>query len=696
MEKINRLSQRIEQFLIVRVVRAGLVNMIPVLMIGAFALVLRTFPVAGYQDMMGTAAGGFIMELLGLVYSATFGVLSVYMTLFICRAYMRMQADQDASLTGAAASSMIAFFILSGANLNSFSTDCMGPKSMFMAIITGLGASALYLVLFRRMGARRQRVMTRGADREFNRALDSLMPIALVAIIFALIDTIIIRVFNVESFHQMIILAFNGLFSGGGPSFLKGFCFVLLSSLLWFFGIHGSDTLEGVMQEFFTPGLAVNQASLANGMEPTHILTKQFFDCFVLMGGCGATICLLLAILFFSRNRSSRELGWAAALPMAFNINELMVFGLPIIYNPVMLIPFLVTPLVCYSIAYAAFSLGLVPVISGSVEWTTPILIGGYHATGSAAGSVLQLVNVCVGVLIYMPFVRILDKQTETESQRVFEDFMTYFRTNEEELSGRRLSDQHDVYGEFARNLTCEIHHELPQNVLLYYQPQYNYEGRCVGTEALLRWKHPEYGMLYPPLVIKLAEEGGFLSELEEAVLLRVMDDKTEVEARFGRGVKISFNVTGSTVVTERFMQFCRQWNARDPFRDKNICIEVTEQAAIAFDEVTVGKLRELHDMGLMLAIDDFSMGHTSINYLKNNLFDVIKLDGSLVKGLTSQGNCREIISSITHLAGTLHMTVIAEFVETEEQREILHEAGCSCYQGWLYSPAVPLEQPRV
>ena len=97
--------------------------------------------------------------------------------------------------------------------------------------------------------------------------------------------------------------------------------------------------------------------------------------------------------------------------------------------------------------------------------------------------------------------------------------------------------------------------------------------------------------------------------------------------------------------------------------------------------------------MGVTLAIDDFSMGKTSLNYLKDNIFNEIKLDGSLVKGLFTHKNCREIIQSITKLAASLELSVVAEYVETEEQKAVLHEIGCDCYQGYLYSPAVYLDE---
>ena len=689
------LLEKMEQLTVVRAIRGGLLTITPVLIIGAFALLIKTFPITAYQNFITGFANGLIPSFLDFVFNATFGILSIYMTIAISRSYVsiKVKANANASSPEIAAmiASLLSFAILAGVYLPSFGTDSVGPKSMFLAIITGIGASAIYLWLYDFLPFGKRRYYSSGADRDFNQMLACLAPITLTALIFAVFNALIVFIFRVDSFRMLISIMFDKIFSIGGTGFFKGFFFVLLSSLLWFFGIHGSDTLEGVMQTYFAPGLAANQAAVAAGNLPAAILTKEFFDCFVLMGGCGSAICLLIAILLSSRNRARRGLGYAAAFPMIFNINELMVFGLPIIFNPVMLIPFVTVPLVCYSIAYLSIATGIVPVITGAVEWTTPILLGGFRATGSVAGTILQVVNVAAGVLIYLPFVRLLDKREKEKYRREYDSFVDYFRRNEQALAGTQLIDQKNVYGEFARALCADMEHDLQNAVVLAYQPQYHHNGECIGVEALLRWEHPNYGSVYPPIIIKLAQEGGFLPDLEEAVVLRALDDRPKIIERFGDGVKISVNVTGTTIVTPRYLQFFRKLNAKEPFEGKNFCLEVTEQAALSFDETTINTLRSFRELGLLLAIDDFSMGQTSLNYLKENLFNVIKLDGSLVKGLHTHRNCKEIIQSITNLASNLNMTVLAEYVETENQRSALHEIGCDCYQGYLYSPAVKL-----
>ncbi|MBP5466077.1 MAG: PTS sugar transporter subunit IIC/EAL domain-containing protein [Clostridia bacterium] len=713
-EKKNFISfiRKTEQFSLVRVVKSGLVNMIPVLIIGAFALVINQFPIKGYQNFITTFLDGFIAKLSNFVNKATFGVLSVYMTYFISRSYMKIKADQHAVDAGATIAALLSFFILAGVYLNTdgaegvsftadewkrltFGIDNMGPKSMFLAILTGLGASALYLAFDKMFRKRKRYVFSIGADRDFNRMLSTLFPIVLVALIFAFVNLIVIEIFGVDSFRSLLVKAFNALFANIPEGFFKGFFFVLLSSVLWFFGIHGSDTLESVMENDFTKKLANNITAVQVGEMPTEVLTKEFFDCFVLMGGCGATICLLIAILIFSKNRAHRGLGYTASFSMAFNINELMVFGLPIILNPIMLIPFLAVPLLCYSVSYLAIATGIVPMITSEVVWTTPIIFGGFTATGSYAGALLQIFNVILGVLIYLPFVKMMDKQAEESIKDNYAAFMDFFRENEASFANEKLTALDNVFGDFAKSLCADIKHGVNSKTVLAYQPQYDYGGKCVGVEALLRYKHDLHGTVYPPLVIKLAEEGGFLPDMEEKVLLRALADKDKVLKRFGKDVRISVNITGTTVITQRFLQFCRKLAEEGKLKDIRLCVEVTEQAALSFSEESILILKSLRKMGMTLAIDDFSMGQTSLNYLKESLFDEIKLDGSLVKGLFTHGNCREIVSSIARLANSLDLLVLAEYVETTEQREMLHEIGCDCYQGYLYSPAVFLDESK-
>jgi acetylornithine/succinyldiaminopimelate/putrescine aminotransferase len=130
-----------------------------------------------------------------------------------------------------------------------------------------------------------------------------------------------------------------------------------------------------------------------------------------------------------------------------------------------------------------------------------------------------------------------------------------------------------------------------------------------------------------------------------------------------------------------------------DAIVEEGVPTNVMEVGAYFKEQLeAIPQAKEVRGMGLMLAIDDFSMGQTSIRYLQDNLFDLIKLDGALVRGLETNANCKEIISSITELAENLKLQVLAEYVETEDQKNLLHEIGCDHYQGYLFSPAVPLK----
>ena len=275
-KKFMKVINKMQSLAIVNSIRNGLVNMIPVLIIGAFALILKSFPIKGYQTFIAEFANGFLYNLFDFVYSATFGVLSIYMTFSISRSFMKIKSDQDVVQGGAIFVSILCFFILAGAFLPDFGISKMGPKSMLLAIISGLGASALYLMFFNFFKKKKKLIFAQGADRDFNRMVSTFLPIVCVAIIFALVNVLIVRIFDVDSFHTLYINLLNKMFSGGGIGFFKGFFFVLLSSVLWFFGVHGSDALEGVMEVLFKDNVAVNAAALAAGQEPSSKVMPFF------------------------------------------------------------------------------------------------------------------------------------------------------------------------------------------------------------------------------------------------------------------------------------------------------------------------------------------------------------------------------------------------------------------------------------
>ena len=677
----------------VRAIRGGLVRILPVLLIGSFALMLRSLPLPAYQRFLAAFLDGLLLEVLDAAYNATFGLLSVYMTAAIS---YQLAGQYPPGRGGPFAVSMTAvgcYGVLIGFLRADFPLSSLGVRGMFTAIFSAMVSSALYIALSRRMPEGR-RSFSDGADEGFNSAL-SVLPVAVpILLLFALVNSAAVRLWGADSVHGLFTSALSALFSGQGRTFLTGLCYVLLSSALWFCGIHGSDVLEGVSDTLFVPAMELNRAAVAAGQAPTEILSKQFFDMFVLIGGCGSALCLLLALLIFSRRRSSRGLGKLAALPMVFNISELMVFGLPVILNPVMLAPFLLAPLSSYVLSYLAFDWGLVPIVATEVEWTTPILLGGYSATGSLAGSALQLLCLAAGVLIYAPFVRLLDRRKDAAARQYITELTDTLRRGEEDGRAVTLTALRGDLGAVARSLVYDVRHGLTAGLAqLHYQPQHDADGRCIGAEALLRWDHPSYGMLYPPLVIKIAKEGGLSLELEKAILSRAVADAEVLNARLPAPVKISVNISAQAISQPVMTDHLAVLSRSPEVRAGRVFIEITEQEAFASNDASVcEKVARLKELGYGLAIDDFSMGHTSIVYLQENSFDLVKLDGGLVRSLKANPRCREIISSIVFLSRSLGFTVCAEFVETEEQRRILADIGCTVYQGYLYSPALPRE----
>ncbi|MDD3570809.1 MAG: EAL domain-containing protein [Lachnospiraceae bacterium] len=693
MRKFVEFLEKVENISFIRSIRAGMVTIIPVLLLGSFSLVLKGLPIMVYQKFISAFLGGAILELFNFIYNATFGMLSVYMAATISVSYSRIKMERPYNMFGMPITATACFFILTGMPQEGLVQGFFGASCMLSSIFSAVVTSVMYSRISKEV-EKRLKYFGEGADLEFNSAISAMIPFSIVVSVFAVFSILLSNIFKVSNFQELVVYAVSWIFSRVEVSFTNGCLYVIISNVLWFFGVHGSNVLMNVIRTFFTNGLEMNALAVALGKVPTEFLTKEFFYVFVHIGGCGASLCLLIAIFLFGKARNNRCLGKMAAIPMLFNINELMVFGLPIIFNPILFFPFVFTPVVLFFTTYIAMATGIVPLITATVEWTTPVILGGYIATGSYKGSILQILNIVIGVLIYKPFLRIYEEEKINSASKMIIELTNTLKENELCGQANLLTELMDNRGAMAKMLAMDLKRAIGNDdLMLYYQPQYNNEGKCIGAESLLRWEHKEFGMIYPPLAIQLAQEMGFLNSLEKYVFNKAVNDIGTIKTQIPYQIKIGVNVSGRTIQSDDFEQFLKEKFICSSLKKGDICVEVTEQLALKNNVVTDERLGRIKEIGYIMAIDDFSMGHTSLKYLQENHFDVVKLDGSLVMGMNENARCKDIISSIIYLSKGLGFKVIAEYVETETQRSELESMGCMIYQGYLYSEAIPLDR---
>ncbi|MBK1646633.1 diguanylate cyclase [Thiocapsa imhoffii] len=240
--------------------------------------------------------------------------------------------------------------------------------------------------------------------------------------------------------------------------------------------------------------------------------------------------------------------------------------------------------------------------------------------------------------------------------------------------------------------LTAELHRALDRDELvLYYQPQVDLRlDRLVGFEALLRWQHPERGLLMPDAFLPIAEEAGLMILLGEWVLQRAcLQARAWERARLDVG-QIAINVSGVQIQRSDFAATVTRVLRETGLAAERIELELTETFVMDLRDRAPQLLGALRDLGISLAMDDFGTGYSSLAYLKGLPFDRLKIDRSFISGLPGDPASVAIVTAITTLCTTLGFKVLAEGVETPAQRQFLLDVGCDLAQGYLFSRAVP------
>ncbi len=229
---------------------------------------------------------------------------------------------------------------------------------------------------------------------------------------------------------------------------------------------------------------------------------------------------------------------------------------------------------------------------------------------------------------------------------------------------------------------------------VVYYQPQIDMaSGALRGCEALVRWQDPSRGLISPAQFIPLAEETGFIVRLGEWVLREACRHAMEWPNHGGRAATVSVNLSGRQLGEPGFVDQVGAILAESGLPADRLKLELTESTLMASGDDGVGQLRGLRALGLALAIDDFGTGYSSLAYLTRFTIDELKIDQSFVRGIPADANSVAVAATIIAMAHKLGLRVVAEGVETPAQLAFLREQGCQAYQGYLCSPAVPVER---
>jgi len=259
-----------------------------------------------------------------------------------------------------------------------------------------------------------------------------------------------------------------------------------------------------------------------------------------------------------------------------------------------------------------------------------------------------------------------------------------------------RFFDPHMQESINARmELELELHNALQKKQLhLYFQIQVDNWDHPLGAEALIRWIHPGHGLVSPNEFIPLAEETGLILPIGKWVLEAACEQlKKWQKNEHTRGFVLSINVSAKQLHQADFVDMVQASVKRFDINPTLLKLELTESMLLENIENSIATMNALSEIGVLISLDDFGTGYSSLQYLKRLPLDQLKIDQSFVRDLVSDNSDRAIVRTIIVMAHSLNLDVIAEGVETEEQRQLLMNKGCIHFQGYLFGKPVPIEQ---
>ncbi len=417
------ISQKVSENKVLKGISGGFSAMLPVVMVGAIFTLLNSLNIGPYQQLI-TSIG--LKPLLAIPSAYTTDMISLYAVFCIARAEAKVFGMDDSDSTASGLISLMFFLILiplgvSGTAAESkevvniagaVPTAYLGSRGLFTAMILGILVPRLHNLFIKNNITIK---MPEGVPEMISKSFAAMIP----AICIGAVAVVVRFLFSLTSYGSATNAIYGILQAPLNALTSNPFTFLLLltiCNLMWFFGIHGGMVANPIRMALYTQATLANLEAYGAGKPLPNIVVNTAWFGMGNIGGSACAIGLCLCLALFSKSQRYKALSKVALPAGLVSISEPMVFGVPMVLNPVMLIPMLLAPTATFLLGYLAMATGIMPYMTGAeLPNGTPVVLGGFLAWGGIKGAIMQIVLIAVSTLIYYPFFKILDKQAVDE-----------------------------------------------------------------------------------------------------------------------------------------------------------------------------------------------------------------------------------------------------------------------------------------
>ncbi|MBO0410871.1 PTS transporter subunit EIIC [Enterococcus hulanensis] len=420
---LGKFATKVNSLRYIMVIKNAFASLIPVIITGAFGTLFSAMVFDNENGLARISALSFLAELKPIsaaVSYVTLSFLTIYAVFLIGIELAKLNNVKGIFPGIIAVMSYLSVnpFVYEFVNAdnvkviaeNVLAKQYTDTKGLFLGMFVAIASIELYCWLGRqdRLKLKMPDTVPTNVSESFSALFPTILTVSIIATVGFIVKALT-GMYAYDIIYNIVQRPLEGIVQG-----LPGILLLMfIAQVFWVIGIHGNQMVKPVREPLLLAAIAVNTEAFEAGKEIPNIITMPFWDMYMSMGGSGVTIGLLIAILLVSKRDDMKEITKLSLAPGIFNINEPVIFGMPIMLNPILAIPFIITPLITGTIGYVATSLGFAAKAVVMVPWPMPPIVNAYLATAGDIGAVItQIVCIAVSILIYLPFVKISNKAT--------------------------------------------------------------------------------------------------------------------------------------------------------------------------------------------------------------------------------------------------------------------------------------------